>query len=57
MKLVNSYRVCENRRYIYRKEVMKFEYRVIVIVCLDKSNDDSIRNEEVNGMGRSTNTG
>ena len=31
--------------------------KVGVIVGLDKFNDDSIRNEEVNGMGRSTNTG
>ena len=31
--------------------------KVGVIVGLDKYNDDSIRNEEVNGMGRSTNTG
>ena len=30
--------------------------KVGVIVGLDKFND-SIRNEEVNGMGRSTNTG
>ena len=28
-----------------------------VLVGLDKSNFDSIRNEEVNGMGQSTNTG
>ena len=31
--------------------------KVGVIVGLDKFNDDSIRHEEVNGMGRSTNTG
>ena len=31
--------------------------KVGVIVGLDKSNDDSIRNEEVNGMGQSTNAG
>ena len=29
----------------------------IRVIGLDKSNDDIIRNEEVNGMGQSTNTG